>query len=206
MTQLLAIEWDSREARLAVATPARGSVRVDELFAVDLVAADGESELPAAEVAERIAAAIRQRKLAGVETLVAVARASIELKPLSLPPAPDDEVPGLARFQALRDFNTLGDDWPLDFIPLSGNETEPRTVLAAAIAPQAIRNSHVPVGRTRRQAHRPSPCRGVAAQRRPAERRIRLLVDAQRRSGSTVLVGTPSYSPARPACRTDSSR
>lgn len=193
MTQLLAIEWDSREARLAVATAGRGSVRVDELFAVGLVAADGETELSDAEVAERIAAAVRQRKLAKATTLVAVARASIELKPLSLPPAPDDEVPDLARFQALRDFNALGDDWPLDFIPLSGNETEPRTVLAAAIAPQAIKEilatcepaeldvKHVVL----------RPCAAASLlRRRRADAGIRLLVDVLNDEADlTVLVG-----------------
>jgi Tfp pilus assembly PilM family ATPase len=192
MTQLLAIEWDSREARLAVATAGRGSLRIDELFTVGLVAADGETELPDAEVAERIAAAVRQRKLAKAETLVAVARASIELKPLSLPPAPVDELPDLTRFQALRDFNALGDDWPLDFIPLSGSDTEPRTVLAAAIAPQAIKEilaicapaeldvKHIVL----------RPCAAASLlRRRPADARIRLLLDVfNDEADLTVLV------------------
>ncbi|MEX2187563.1 MAG: hypothetical protein WD875_12245 [Pirellulales bacterium] len=193
MTQLLAIEWDSREARLAVATGARGSVRVDELFSIDLVAADGETELPDAEIARRIAAAVRQRKLSGAETLVAVARASIELKPLSLPPAPDDDVPGLARFQAMREFNTLGEDWPLDYIPLGGSDVEPRTVLAAAIAPQAVKEilatcepaeldvKHVVL----------RPCAAASLlRRRPGEFGIRLLLDVLADEADlTVLVG-----------------
>ncbi len=193
MTQLLAIEWDTREARLAVATAARGSVRVDELFAIDLVAADGETELPDAEIAQRIAAAVRKRKLAGAETLVAVARASIELKSLSLPPAPDDDVPGLARFQAMREFNTLAEDWPLDYISLGGSDTEPRTVLAAAIAPQAVKEilaacepadldvKHVVL----------RPCAAASLlRRRPGECRIRLLLDVLADEADlTVLVG-----------------
>lgn len=193
MPQILAIEWDSREARLALATAARESVRVDELFAVGLVAADGETELSDAEVAERIAAAVRQRKLAKAETLVAVARASIELKPLALPPAPDDEVPDLARFQALRDFNALGDDWPLDFIPLSGSETEPRTVLAAAIAPQAIQEILATCAPAELDVKHVvlRPCAAASLlRRRPAAARIRLLVDVLNDEADlTVLVG-----------------
>jgi Tfp pilus assembly protein PilN len=57
---------------------------------------------------------------------------------LSLPPAPDDELPDLTRFQAQSEFNTLGEDWPLDFLPLDSDPTQPRTVLAAAIAPQTV--------------------------------------------------------------------
>lgn len=193
MAQLLAIEWDSREARLALATAARGGLRVDELFAVSLVAADGESALSDAEAAERIVAAVRQRKLSGTETLVAVARASIELKPLSLPPAPDDEVPGLARFQAMREFNTLGEDWPLDYIPLSGGETEPRTVLAAAIAPQAIKEilGTCEAGELDVKHVVLRPCSAASLlRRRPGEFRIRLLVDVLGDEADlTVLVG-----------------
>ena len=193
MTQLLAIEWDSREARLAVATAGRGSARVEELFAVPLVAADGETELSDAEVAQRIAAAVRQRKLTNAETLVAVARASIELKPLSLPPAPDDEVPELARFQAMREFNTLGDDWPLDFIPLSGNATEPRTVLAAAIAPQAVKEILATCAPAELNVKHVvlRPCAAASLLRRRAgEGRIRLLVDVLGDEADlTVLVG-----------------
>jgi Tfp pilus assembly PilM family ATPase len=193
MPQLLAIEWDSREARLAVATAGRGSLRVEELFTVGLVAADGETELPDAEVAERIAAAVRQRKLAKAETLVAVARASIELKPLSLPPAPVDDLPDLTRFQALRDFNTLGDDWPLDFIPLSGSETEPRTVLAAAIAPQAIKEILATCAPAELDVKHIvlRPCAAASLlRRRPADARIRLLLDVlSDEADLTVLVG-----------------
>jgi hypothetical protein len=42
------------------------------------------------------------------------------------------------RFQALRQFTTLGDDWPLDFVPLAPNADGGMNVLAAAIAPELV--------------------------------------------------------------------
>lgn len=180
MTKLVAIEWDSREARLAVATATRGTARIEELFAVSLVAEDGETALPDAEVAQRISAAIASRQLAGSETLIAVARASIELKLLSLPPAPDAEVPELVRFLSVKEFNNLADDWPLDYIPRTGSETEPRTVLAAALAPVAM-NEILAVCRTaqlepKHMVLRPSAAASLL-RRRKSDVRVRLLVD-----------------------------
>ena len=72
------------------------------------------------------------------ETLVAVGRASIELQFLSTPPVPPEELPDLVRFQALRQFTTLGDDWPLDFVPLAANADGGTNVLAAAISPDLV--------------------------------------------------------------------
>jgi hypothetical protein len=71
--------------------------------------------------------------------LVAVGRGSIELRQLQLPPAPDDELPDMVRFQAAREFNELDENWLLDFVPIDQGTDGPRTVLAMAIAPAVIR-------------------------------------------------------------------
>jgi Tfp pilus assembly PilM family ATPase len=123
MPRYLAIEWDSREARIAVAEGDPGRVRIERAVTVET-----------AKMAQTIAGLGVGR----AETLVAVGRASIELKLLSLPPAPDDELPDLTRFQAQSEFNTLGEDWPLDYLPIDSDPAQPRTVLAAAIAPQTV--------------------------------------------------------------------
>ncbi len=76
----------------------------------------GEHDLGA--IGRRINEAIAARGIRRGKTLVAVGRANIELKNLTLPPAPPEELPELVRFQAEREFNTLGENWPLDFIQL----------------------------------------------------------------------------------------
>ena len=68
----------------------------------------------------------------------------IELRHLSLPPAPDEELPELARFQAMREFALFDEDWLLDFVPLdeqteADEEERPRNVLAAAIGPELVK-------------------------------------------------------------------
>jgi Tfp pilus assembly PilM family ATPase len=138
MARLLAIEWDAREARVAVARPRGREVLVEHAFAVDLAPRDPGQTFADQNVGQRIAAALAARSIGRCETLVAVGRASIELRQLSLPPVPPEELPDVVRFQALRQFTGIGDDWPLDFVPLESSDPESLSVLAAAISPELV--------------------------------------------------------------------
>jgi Tfp pilus assembly PilM family ATPase len=137
MARFLALEWDSREARVVVAQEQRGALRVEDAFSIALSVREGDSAAPS--IGKSIGQALATRRLGRVETLVAVGRANIELKLFTLPPAPDDDLPDMARFQAQREFNTIGPDWPLDFLPIDSDPTQPRTVLAAVISPQQVK-------------------------------------------------------------------
>jgi len=164
MARLLALEWDDTEARVAVASSRAGGIAFEHAFAVDLrsgghrpgttpsvVGLVGGAEVAQADAGPKIAAALAARRLARIGTLVAVGRSDIELRRLSLPSAPDDELPDMVRFQAMREFNVLGEDWPLDFLPIdllakTSSEVRPlgegadqsRDVLAAAVNPELV--------------------------------------------------------------------
>jgi len=137
MARLLALEWNDSEARLAVATRRGDRVVFEQAFSVALGSGPAE---PAAEadVGGRIAAAMAARGVGRLDTLVAIGRSSIELRQLSVPPGPDEELPLLVRFQAMREFNALDEDWLLDFVPIDDEPGQPRTVLAAAIGPELV--------------------------------------------------------------------
>ncbi len=137
MPRFLALEWDAREARIAVARTRGSEMVVEHAFCVDLELRDGQTPAES-EVGKRVAAALAARSLGRTETLVAVGRASIELRQLSLPPSPADELPELVRFQALRQFTTINDEWPIDFVPVDAGESESLHVIAAAIAPELV--------------------------------------------------------------------
>jgi Tfp pilus assembly PilM family ATPase len=141
MSRLVAIEWDAKEARVVIGRKRASSVAVDHALAVPLPARE---EGPTAEpdVGSVLARALAEQGVARTDALVAVGRASIELKFLSTPPVPDEELPDVVRFQAVRQFTTLGDDWPLDFVPLAPNADGGMNVLAAAIAPDLLEQIH----------------------------------------------------------------
>jgi Tfp pilus assembly PilM family ATPase/Tfp pilus assembly protein PilN len=137
-TKVLALEWDGREARVVVATPRGSEVMVEDAFAIDIsgVAADdtaGDSQ----EVGRRIAEALTARGLTGCDALVGLGRASIELRLMSLPPAPPEEIPDMVRFQSLQAFTAIGEDWPLDFVELTAQD-DAVNVLAAVLSPKQV--------------------------------------------------------------------
>ncbi len=138
MARLLAMEWDGHEARVVVARTSGGAVVVEQAFGVDL-SPRGTSETAAEpNVGQRIASALSAHHVGRAETLVAVGRANIELRVLNVPPAPDDELPEIVRFQAMRQFTALGDDWALDYVPMGPGNEGGLSVLAAAISPELL--------------------------------------------------------------------
>jgi len=138
MSQLLALEWDSSEVRLAVASSRGDRAVIEQAFSIALGSEEPGAGRPEKDLGARIAAALGERGIGRLDALVAIGRTNIELRQLSLPPVPDDELPGVVRFQAMREFNALDEDWLLDFIPLDTPAEGPRSVLAAAIDPDLV--------------------------------------------------------------------
>ena len=142
MPNLIALEWDNREIRIVSAVGKGRQLVVEHAFSVpvvDLNTADAQAPVSQKQIGQKIAAALESRGLSKSDAVVAVGRSSIELRQLQLPPAPDDDLPELVRFQAPREFNEFDDKWLLDFVPISGSPTSPRNVLAMAIAPAVIK-------------------------------------------------------------------
>lgn len=139
MARYIAIEWNETEARLVVAGGRPGQAVFEQAFTVSLESPDPSGEAAQREPGERIAAALAARGIGRLPALVALGRGKLELRQLSMPPAPDDELPDLVRFQAMREFGSMQSDWPLDFIPLDDDPDQPRTVLAAAVAPEQMK-------------------------------------------------------------------
>ncbi len=137
MSRLLALEWDAQEARVVIARTRGAGVGIEHALSVPLPSREAGAAAEA-DVGPVLAKALAEYGVARTETLVAVGRSSIELKFLSTPPAPPEELPDLVRFQALRQFTSLGDDWPLDFVPLTANADGGSNVLAAAISPELV--------------------------------------------------------------------
>ncbi len=183
MANILALEWDNHEARIAVARRRGNDALIEHAFTVDLAAPSAGQSLADADVGQRIAAALAMRHIGRCDTLVAVGRSDIELRLLSLPQAPDAELPEMVRFQAQRQFTTLGDDWPLDFFPIDGGLDATRSVLAAAISPDLVEqiHQHCQAAQLRLRRLVLRPCAAASLVLRQHEGRdnnqVRLLVD-----------------------------
>jgi len=96
MAKLLAIEWDEREARVAVATPHGSEVVVEDAFAIDIsgvVAADATDD--SREVGQCIAHVLAQRGLTGSDALVGLA-SIMKLAPRTAAPTSAARLPATA--------------------------------------------------------------------------------------------------------------
>lgn len=137
MPRILALEWNASQASLLVANVGGSRMRVEQSLEVDLRTGsevDGSQQGPA----QRLADELKNQRLGRLPAVAILGRTNLELRHLTIPAAPDDELPDLVRFQALRQFNNLEENWPLDFIPMEGPADQDRHVLAAAVHPELL--------------------------------------------------------------------
>lgn len=137
MPRIFAVDWDRHEVRgLLLATGATGT-SVAGAWAASLSTIDAAG-LNAKQIGTRLAAAMPGPLTGKVTTIVGTGRDHVQMKLLSLPPAPADELPDMVRFQAEREFTALTSEAALDFIPLSGDAQTPHQVLAVALSPAGM--------------------------------------------------------------------
>ena len=132
MPRYLALELSRTESRLLLARAGSGGVAVEEAFCTPWNSDETSSSDAAVQDAALIAA-LADRGLARLPVIGIVGRSDVELRLLQLPPAPDEELPDMVRFQAGQDFPNFEPDAALDFLPLEGAVDAPRRVLAAAL-------------------------------------------------------------------------
>jgi len=144
---LLAVTWEGNDAWAVVAAARSGKPLIEAVLHYPGLTGDSagggtsgldDQAVAIASLAERLQRDLRQSGVSKPVCLFALGRSSIELKHLTLPPAPDEELPDMVRFQAQREFHALGSQWPLDYVPLSTDPNQPRSVLAAAVSTTVI--------------------------------------------------------------------
>lgn len=183
MPRYLAIDWDDTELRVAAA-----NIHGDKVTIEDLVAAPLSDETQVNEALKRL---IAENKLRASEAIICAHRSAVELRSLTVPPVPENELPDIVRFQALREFSELSEDWPIDYLPVRSTE-EGITVKAAAMSPKRVAEATAqlddcdlkPIG----LILRPTALSALVATLQPKEGEIRLLVDILDRNAELTVV------------------
>ena len=132
MVNKLAIDWDESELRMVAAQCSGGEVRVTDAAVIPV-----KNE----NIRETLREAIQQRGLEKAEALVAIGRGKAELRELQLPPVPDEELPDMVRFQAIRSFASAGDSATVDFL-VTKRSSEGVEIIAAAVGPSGLAEIH----------------------------------------------------------------
>ena len=104
-----------------------GGVTVHDVL--DAPVGDGHSDA-SETLADWVAGA--STKLEGSPALVSVGRGDCEIRPLELPPVPEDELPAMVRLQAIRSFASAGERSVVDYL-VTDRGDDGTHVLAATI-------------------------------------------------------------------------
>lgn len=125
----VALQIDNDQILVASAKVAAKRLQVSHLFSVPLEGDDSQA-------GESLKTELSKHGLTRSDAIIVVSRGDVEMRELSVPPAPNNELPEMVRFIARGEFATLNENWSLDYFPMSDEETIQRTVLAAGISPE----------------------------------------------------------------------
>ena len=172
MPYLLAVDWDTQQARYVLATVANRKVRVSALGSEDVPAelpsrteddaddADEASGQVSPEEARNawyaawLDRVLKKHRVRSCRVLFALPRSGVELFTLSLPPTTEEELPELVENQAMQESTSITDDTILDFLPDQVEPGEPRRVTVAALQPEEVAAIRERCETGRRKLHR----------------------------------------------------
>jgi len=195
MAKKVAIEWDAHHLRMVVARPRGSGIAVEQALSIPLTqegtAEEGSSDARRARIlAEQVAG----HGFGKLPALVAVKRSDVELQVLALPQVPDEELPDLIRFQAIREFGGISDDGTIDFLKLAPAEDGRTRVLATAISGKQKKNYNLTCEKA--QLHLQSlhirplgVCHLVAGQASLADRNLLIIDPVADRVEISAMVG-----------------
>ncbi|QDT09351.1 type IV pilus biogenesis protein PilM [Planctomycetes bacterium K23_9] len=129
MPKKLAIDWDESELRLVAAQCSGTTVKITDAAVIPII--DGA-------ITPTLQKAIQDRGLEKTEALIAIGRGKAELRDLELPEVPDDELPDMVRFQAIRSFASAGESATVDYL-VTKRENNTISMLAAAVGPGSLK-------------------------------------------------------------------
>lgn len=133
--RLLAVDLNRQEARYILASWRRGSLSIQAIGATRLASGNGQDHSPST-VAERLRDALADHNVGRVPTLIALDRGTVEWEPMSLPPATDEELPGLVLNQLSQQLPSLGDQATVDFFAIPSTDGGRKVVAVALPASQ----------------------------------------------------------------------
>ena len=126
---LIALEIEPDRIHVAAARSAARRTQIQDLFSFDVTGSDQD-------VAQTLKDHLSQHGLGRSDAVVVVNRGNAEIRLLDVPPAPDNELPEMVRFVARNEFASLNENWLLDYVRLTGDQSSTGQVLAAGVSPE----------------------------------------------------------------------
>ncbi len=135
MSNLIALDWDTHELRAVVARASASTFTIVDT--ISLAIADDSVETVTVALRKLLNdQGLSKNKM---KAFVTIGRGKSELRQLTLPPVPVNELPDMVRLQAMQTFASFGDNTIVDFLPLPSTD-DTTSVLAAAVAPAMMKS------------------------------------------------------------------
>ena len=137
MAKLITCEWDSNSVRLLVSHVQGKNLAIDKMVEV-AISKESDSESALSPLESALSAAAQSAGISGhADVVFVLRRAQTEMRLLTLPNIPDDELPDTVRFQVAQEFNTA-DDGPIDFVVLGETDAARIFVSVATVSPEML--------------------------------------------------------------------
>ena len=135
MPNFVAVELNENVMVVACAKGSGKNFQINHLFEVPVESSSTDEQRGSA-----LKESLAERGVTKAELIGVVNRKQVEMREVEVPPAPDNELPDLVRFQARNVFASMNDNWKLDYVPFDNlpvDASEPKQlrVLAIAISP-----------------------------------------------------------------------
>ncbi|MCH2182821.1 MAG: hypothetical protein MK108_12525 [Mariniblastus sp.] len=189
MANLIALEINDEDILVVAARTSGKRLQFTHVFEIALAADDTESA-----IADSLKTSLTEKGIPRGDTIVVLGRQQIEMREISVPPAPENELPDMVRFQARNDFSAFNEAWSLDYVPFKCQPEQPQRVLAGAVSPQLLERSTAVVEQAglklSKMVLRPySACELVRA--RLVDQRARMIIDPNdEQVDLTLLIGS----------------
>ena len=126
---VVAVHWGLSTVDYVVADRKSGQVRITAAGSVSWAAEEGDDRSPG----DVLLAELQRLGLRRLDLVVALGRGSVDVIPLQLPPAGDDELPVLVANQVMRDAGEIAETGVVDYVAIPADADQPRTGFAFAV-------------------------------------------------------------------------
>ena len=138
MSKTITIDCDPKEMRIAVGTSGLTGVSVEQVLSAPLDLGPNEDFLESPKIIAALQLLLKKGNIRGGNAIVCVARSNVELRAVHVPTVDKNELPDMVRFAAQRQFASVGDNWPIDFVTLGLTPDGMTEVLAASVNPARV--------------------------------------------------------------------
>ena len=128
---VLAVQWDRAKVDYILAERKGGKVTITAVGTIERPAEDRKRS--SSRPGDLLRDELQRLGVRRPDLLVALGRGSVDVIPLQLPPAGDNELPTLVANQVLRDAGDITETGVIDYVALDTAEGQPREVFAFAV-------------------------------------------------------------------------